>query len=130
MKDGKNQQEPTDSTPDPIPAASPHCTPGPWRLVRAEYPDAGGYVEPRVFSYADPDNPKIICSMAVRDGETEEANGLMVAAAPEMYEALKPFAELSKTATELRHEPHSTCTWRIKKSDLDAARAALEKVQA
>ena len=63
-------------------------TPGPWQLVQAEYSDSGRYVEPRVFSYADPDDPKIICSMAVRDGTTEEANGLMVAAAPDLYEAL------------------------------------------
>lgn len=85
MSDSKK----TDLTPKPISAASPHLTPPPWRLVQAEYPDAGGYVEPRVFSYADPDNPKIICSMAVRDGETELANGLMVAAAPDLYKALK-----------------------------------------
>ena len=64
-------------------------TPGPWQLVQAEYSDSGRYVEPRVFSYADPDDPKIICSMAVRDGTTEEANGLMVAAAPDLYEAAR-----------------------------------------
>ena len=64
---------------------------GPWKLHEAEYPDAGGYVPPRVFSHADDDNPKFICEMSVRDGETELANGSLVAAAPEMYEAMAEF---------------------------------------
>jgi len=64
-------------------------TPRPWKFSPAEYPDWGGYIEPRVFSVADPDCPNFICSMAVRNGETETANGLLVAAAPDMYEALR-----------------------------------------
>jgi len=77
-------------------------TPGPWRLVKAEYPDEGGYVEPRVFSDADPDNPQFICSMGVRDGATEEANGYLVAAAPEMYAALKEVWELLESGKLVR----------------------------
>ena len=77
-------------------------TPGPWQLVQAEYSDSGRYVEPRVFSYADPDDPKIICSMAVRDGTTEEANGLMVAAAPDLYEALSELIDALPSAEDMR----------------------------
>ena len=62
-------------------------TKGPWILHPECFPDAGGYEEPRVFSHADPDSPKIIADIAVRNNH--EANGALIAAAPDMYAALE-----------------------------------------
>jgi len=52
-----------------------------------EFSAAGDYTEPQVFSCADEDNPKIICSLAVRNNM--EANAQLISAAPTMYEALQ-----------------------------------------
>jgi hypothetical protein len=62
-------------------------TPGPWIAEDEEFSENGDYTEPQVFSCADQDNPKIICSLAVRN--CMEANAHLIAAAPEMYEALR-----------------------------------------
>jgi hypothetical protein len=83
----------TKFTPGP---KQPSFTPGPYKLHEAEYPDAGGYVPPRVFSHADPDKPTFICEMAVLDGATELANGNLVAASWEMYEALEEIDRLAE----------------------------------
>ena len=108
-------------------------TPGPWRLYPAEYPDAGGYVEPRVFSILDPDTPKIICTMAVRDGDIELANGLMVAAAPEMYEALASLMKMIDDGLLVRDTSHDDESgWALKQLPLvravQVAQNALAKV--
>ena len=58
-------------------------------MTAEETTDGGHYTPPQVFSVADPDNPKIVCNLAVRDGVTEMANGHIIAAAPEMAEILK-----------------------------------------
>lgn len=50
------------------------------------------------------------------------------AGAVEMFEALRPFAELCETGPDAhRHGGDSTCEWRILASDLRSARAALAK---
>lgn len=82
-------------------------TPGPWALHEAEYPDAGGYIPPQVFSEADPDTPEFICTMAVRDGITETANGLLVAAAPELLDgcnALLGLVQLISSRADLSED--------------------------
>ena len=62
-------------------------TPGPWIVEDEEFGEYGEYTKPQVFSCANEDNPKIICSLAVRN--SMEANAQLIAAAPTMYEALQ-----------------------------------------
>jgi hypothetical protein len=61
-------------------------TPGPWIFEPEETTDGGHYTPPQVFSMADPDNPRIVCTLAVRNGM--EANGKFIARVPEMAEML------------------------------------------
>ena len=63
-------------------------TKGPWKLNPEEWLESGHFEPPRVFSHADPMNPKVICDVSVRDGATEFANGQLITAAPEMAEIL------------------------------------------
>lgn len=65
----------------------PNFTPGPWIAEDEEFSEKGDYTAPQVFSCADEDNPKIVCELAVRSGM--EANAHLIAAAPDMYEALR-----------------------------------------
>jgi hypothetical protein len=65
----------------------PNFTAGPWIAEDEEFSEKGDYTAPQVFSCADEDNPKIVCELAVRSGM--EANAHLIAAAPDMYEALK-----------------------------------------
>lgn len=43
--------------------------------------------------------------------------------------ALEPFCTLGEASFFARHEEDSTCTWRIKASDIRAARAAIAKAR-
>ena len=61
--------------------------PGPWIANDEEFSEDGDYTPPQVFSYADKDNPKIVCELAVRSGM--EANAQLIVAAPDLYGALQ-----------------------------------------
>jgi hypothetical protein len=61
-------------------------TPGPWQLDGECFSESGHYDAPRVFSHADPDVPRYVAEIAV--SPQWEENGNLIAAAPEMYEAL------------------------------------------
>ena len=63
-------------------------TKGPWKLDKEDTSERGEYTPPQVFSIADIDNPKIVCTLAVRNGVTEIDNGKLIACAPEMAEML------------------------------------------
>jgi hypothetical protein len=81
-------------------------SPGPWMFCGAEYTETGGYIEPTVFSFADPNNPKIVCVVSTRDGATEVANGNMIAAAPELCEALKSALQCCPCSLRERDSGH------------------------
>jgi hypothetical protein len=52
----------------------------------------------------------------------------LLAASTDMYEALQPpFVRLAEKVKELRHEPGSTCEWRISYDDLVRAAEAVAK---
>lgn len=62
-------------------------TPGPWEYEEEDYPERGGYQEPRVFSYSDLDSPHLVCTIAVSSAVSSsmESNGNLIAAAPDLY---------------------------------------------
>jgi hypothetical protein len=63
-------------------------TSGPWKLNDTA---SGHYDAPRVLSYGDPDNPQLIAEIVVSN--LWEQNGNLIAAAPELYAALKGWQE-------------------------------------
>lgn len=69
-------------------------TPGPWRTWPADLNTTDVCVPG-----SDPDYPgPLICPVY---GRNHEANARLIAAAPEMYEALQPFAAICGRAEEL-----------------------------
>lgn len=97
---------------DPASHAAPTFTPGPWRVRRAQYPVDGAY------DYAIYDEPlvQVIAETFGRTSVTNwpdaEANAHLIAAAPELYEALKTLDARGWT----------TATW-------DLAKRALAKAE-
>lgn len=63
--------------------------------------------------------------VAARDADALADAVFAAAGVPAMVEALAPFAALAKRADAFRHEPGSSCTWRIDYDDLARARAVL-----
>jgi hypothetical protein len=98
-------------------------TPGPWKIAERS----------RVVL----DNAQLIRPVDDRNHEhgataivaLGDANARLIAAAPELLEALRPFQELYKQAVSYRHDPGSTCEWRIAFDDLARVDAAIAKAE-
>lgn len=62
-------------------------TPGPWRISER----AGRLGKPAIFAA---DNPMCIADLGIGMDDRSAANARLIAAAPEMFEALKAFMQL------------------------------------
>lgn len=66
--------------------------------------------------------------LGVADSEIAQARFLLTAL-DQAVEALRPFAAIAELADEKGHEPDSTCTWRLRASDLHNARRTLQIIE-
>ena len=85
-----------------IEARCEKATPGPWKFEWPDVTDNGHYETPKVFSIADPDNPRYLLEVAT--GCNEEENGCFLASArtdiPYLLTALRESAEREEKLVE------------------------------
>jgi hypothetical protein len=96
-------------------------TPGPWKAV-PQHTTVAGFWEENGINIEGPNGEEIIGTEGIFNGEFDEANAALIAAAPELLEALKEAATVLARLDTLRHiEPQFPA--------LDKARAAIAKAE-
>jgi hypothetical protein len=149
VKDGQKQQEPTDSTPNPIPAASPGFTKGPWKVIdRKDHPAIRTVISDKVsvedfpFEINMPSPPfalgacgaLVACKGGLPYEGTAEGTARLIAEAPNLHKALEDaeqdFLDLNEYWNGGNGSAVDACqhTCEVTEKALDKVRAVLAKV--